>query len=203
MSGDELVRACRMIKSPAELALMQVANDVTLAALRHVHANVKSGMDASELAAMMNSATAALGGGESDGLTLLNEASAFPHGSEKKQSVREGSIILMDFGCKVHGYRSDISRTWVFGEPSARHRKVWNTVKRGQEIALETAKIGVPVGALDMRCAPTTKRRAGGPVTSCPAFAPHGPRHRHGRTRAREPGARRRHAAAGGHVFLR
>jgi Xaa-Pro dipeptidase len=55
----------------------------------------------------------------------------------------------MDCGCIVHGYQSDISRTWVFGEPTARHRKVWDTVKRGQEIALETAKIGTPVGEID------------------------------------------------------
>jgi Xaa-Pro dipeptidase len=63
--------------------------------------------------------------------------------------VREGSVILMDCGCAVHGYQSDISRTWVFGEASSRQRKVWNTVKRGQEIALETAKIDAPVGSID------------------------------------------------------
>ena len=58
-------------------------------------------------------------------------------------------MILMDCGCTVHGYQSDISRTWVFGRPSPRQRKVWNTVKRGQEIALEAAKLGVPVGSID------------------------------------------------------
>ena len=172
VSGDALVRACRMIKSPAELALLQLANDVTLAALRHAHANVKTGMEASEIAAIMNSATAALGGSESDGLTLLNEASAYPHGSEKKQSVREGSIILLDFGCKVHGYQSDISRTWVHGEPTARQRKVWNTVKRGQEIALETAKIGVPVGALDDAVRAHYEREGWGPGYKLPGL-PH------------------------------
>jgi Xaa-Pro dipeptidase len=55
----------------------------------------------------------------------------------------------MDCGCAVHGYQSDISRSWVFGEASARQHKVWNTVKRGQEIALETARIGLPVGVID------------------------------------------------------
>jgi Xaa-Pro dipeptidase len=57
--------------------------------------------------------------------------------------------VLMDCGCAVHGYQSDISRTWVYGEPNARQRKLWDTVKRGQLLALETAKIGVPVGQLD------------------------------------------------------
>jgi Xaa-Pro dipeptidase len=147
--ADALVRACRLIKSPAELALMQSANDVTIAALKFVHAQAKRGMSAGDLLAMMNQATIGLGGSPEFSLVLLNEASAFPHGSVKPQEIREGSTVLMDCGCAVHGYQSDISRTWVHGEASARQRKVWNTVKRGQEIALETAKIDVPVGSID------------------------------------------------------
>jgi Xaa-Pro dipeptidase len=148
--ADELVRACRLIKSPAELALMQMANNVTIEALRYVHAQVDRGMSAAALAALMNDATFALGASSSDfSLVLLNEASAYPHGSVKPQEVRDGSTILMDCGCSVHGYQSDISRTWVYGDASPRQRKVWNTVKRGQEIALETAKIGVATGSID------------------------------------------------------
>jgi Xaa-Pro dipeptidase len=147
--GNELVRSCRMVKSAAELALMQIANNVTMAAIRHVHANIQMGMQTDDVANLMGETTAALGGGHDFSLALLNEASAFPHGSKVIQTVREGSVILIDSGCTVHGYQSDISRTWVFGEPTARQREVWNTVKRGQEIALETAKIGVPVGTID------------------------------------------------------
>jgi Xaa-Pro dipeptidase len=80
---------------------------------------------------------------------LLNDASAYPHGSIKPQQVRAGSVILIDTGCSVHGYQSDISRSWVFGEVSARQRELWDTVKRGQELALETAKPGVAAGAVD------------------------------------------------------
>ncbi len=149
VSGDPLIRACRMIKSPAELALMQTANDVTITALRYVHAHVERGMSGAEIGALMNSATVALGGSPEFALVLLNEASAYPHGSLRPQSVREGSIILMDCGCTVEGYQSDISRTWVYGPPTPRQRKVWNTVRRGQEIALEEAKIGIAAGALD------------------------------------------------------
>jgi Xaa-Pro dipeptidase len=149
VSGDALVRAVRLIKSPAELALMQAANDVTLAALRHVHANVRIGMRSSEISAMVDAATVALGGDPEFALVLLNEASAYPHGSKQPQAVRDGSVILIDVGCTVHGYQSDISRTWVMGQPSAKQRKVWDTVKRGQELALATAKPGVPVGAID------------------------------------------------------
>jgi len=148
--GQPLVDGCRMFKSPAELALLQVANDVTLAALRHVHANLRAGMTTAEVTALMDAATLALGGQEIEfTLTLLNEASAYPHGSRQPQRVREGSTVLMDVGCNVHGYQSDITRTWVFGEASARQRKVWDTVRRGQQIVLETARPGVPAGAVD------------------------------------------------------
>jgi Xaa-Pro dipeptidase len=147
--ADPIVRACRLIKSPAELALLQLANDVTIKALRQVHAEVALGMGGHDIGALMDRATIALGGSPEFSLVLLNEASAFPHGSVKPQKIREGSVILMDCGCAVHGYESDISRTWVFGQPSARQRKVWDTVKRGQELALQTAKINVPVGTID------------------------------------------------------
>ncbi|HEX5462504.1 MAG TPA: Xaa-Pro peptidase family protein [Steroidobacteraceae bacterium] len=149
VSGDPLVRPCRMVKSAAELALMQAASDVTMAALRHVHAHVQRGMSQSDIATIMDAATVALGGMPEFSLVLLNEASAYPHGSKKPQAVREGSVVLMDCGCTVHGYQSDISRSWVFGTPSARQRKVWNTVKRGQEIALATARVGLPAGKVD------------------------------------------------------
>ena len=147
--GYELVRACRMFKSAAELALMQLANDITITALRYVHGHIELGMQTGDVSDLMASATAALGGASDFSLALLNEASAFPHGSQVVQKVHEGSVILMDCGCSVHGYQSDISRTWVVGTPTARQREVWDTVKRGQELALETAKLGVPVGSID------------------------------------------------------
>jgi len=149
VSGQGLVNACRQIKSPAELALMQAANDITIAALRQVHAAVQPGMSGHDISALMDKATVALGGAPEFSMVLLNEASAYPHGSKQTQTVREGSVILMDCGCSLHGYESDISRSWVFGAPSAKQRKVWETVKRGQEIALATARPGMPVGSID------------------------------------------------------
>ena len=129
---------------------MQAANDVTINAIRYVHANAEAGMSSADIMTMLVAATEQLGGKHEFSLVLLNEASAYPHGSEHPQSVREGSVILVDTGCKVHGYSSDISRTWIFGKPTARQREVWDTVKRGQEIAQETAKVGVPIGDLDV-----------------------------------------------------
>ena len=147
--GEELVRACRTVKSAAELALMQAANDVTIAALRHLHGRIEAGMRRSDILSLLIAATEQLGGSHEFSLVLLNEASAYPHGSVKPQEVRKGSVILIDTGCSVHGYQSDISRSWVFGDAAPRQRELWDTVKRGQEIALETAKLGTPVGAID------------------------------------------------------
>ena len=147
--GTPITRACRMYKSPDEIALMQTANDVTLAAYRYVYERVEAGLRAAEIAALMNGATRQLGGRPEFALVLLNEASAYPHGSERPQTVTEGGVVLMDCGCSVHDYESDISRTWVHGEPTAKQRRVWNTVKRGQELALETAVVGTPAGKVD------------------------------------------------------
>jgi Xaa-Pro dipeptidase len=172
VSGDALVRACRLIKSPAELALLQAANTVTIEALRSVHAKVERGMNSADLAALMDRTTVALGGTPEFSFVLLNEASAYPHGSRQSQAVRDGSIILMDCGCQVHGYQSDISRTWVFGQANARQRKIWNTVKRGQEIALESAKIGIATGAIDDAVRGYYERQGWGPGYRLPGL-PH------------------------------
>jgi Xaa-Pro dipeptidase len=148
-SGAAVVRGCRMIKSPAEIALMQKAADVTLAAYRHTHRRIEKGMTPAEIGAIMNGATAALGGKPEFALILLGEASAYPHGSGKPQQVREGEVVLMDCGCTVHGYQSDISRTFVFGEPNAEQRKVWNQMRKGQDIAFAAAQVGRPAGSVD------------------------------------------------------
>nr|WP_226372759.1 Xaa-Pro peptidase family protein [Sphingosinicella flava] len=148
-AGAPVVRACRMIKSPAEIALMQVASDITMAAYRHVHARVEKGMAARDISRMMTEAMAALGGSPEFALVLLNEASAYPHGSEKPQVVQEGGIVLMDSGCTVEGYQSDISRTFVFGEPTKEQREVWETMRRGQGVAHAAAKIGASAGSVD------------------------------------------------------
>jgi Xaa-Pro dipeptidase len=148
-SAAPVVRALRMIKSPAEIALMQLASDVTIAAYRHTYRRIRKGMTPAQIGAMMNEATTALGGRPEFALVLLGEASAYPHGTGKPQEVKEGEVVLMDCGCTVQGYQSDISRTFVFGEPSRRQREVWNHMHRGQQIAFETAQLGVPAGRVD------------------------------------------------------
>ncbi|HEY0148581.1 MAG TPA: Xaa-Pro peptidase family protein [Allosphingosinicella sp.] len=144
-----VTRGCRMIKSPAEIALMQKASDVTVAAYRHTYARIEKGMTPADIGAIMNAATRALGGSPEFALVLLGEASAYPHGTGKPQEVKRGEVVLMDCGCTVHGYQSDISRTWVHGEANAEQRLVWNRMRKGQDIAFAAARLGRPAGSVD------------------------------------------------------
>ena len=149
VSGNPVVRGCRMIKSPAELALMQTASDITMAAYRHAVPLIEAGMRPSDIGSLINDATRKMGGSPEFALVLLGEASAYPHGSGKPQEVRPGEVVLMDVGCTVHGYQSDISRTVVFGEPTAKQKRVWNQMRQGQQVAFEAARIGTEAGRVD------------------------------------------------------
>ena len=144
-----VVRGCRMIKSPAEIALMQRASDITMAAYRYTIPRIEAGMRPADIGAIMNRATVALGGDPEFALILLGEAASYPHGSGKPQAVTAGEVVLMDCGCTVAGYQSDISRTLVFGEPTAKQRLVWSQVQRGQQIAFAAAKVGAAAGSVD------------------------------------------------------
>ncbi len=172
VSGAALVDACRQIKSPAEQALMQHANTITLAAMREARAAVRPGMTANDIAVLIEKATVRMGAESDFALVLLNEASAYPHGSRSPQSVHEGSVVLMDCGCIVEGYQSDISRTFVYGEPTPRQRKVWDTIRRGQDMVLGAAKIGTPVSALDAAVRKFYEREGWGPGFALPGL-PH------------------------------
>lgn len=149
VNGAPVVRGCRMHKSPAEIALMQIAANITLAAYRHTAPRVEAGMTPADIGAIMKAATIALGGRSEFELILLGEASAYPHGSGKPQAVKDGEVVLMDCGATVHGYQSDISRTFVYGKASARQRQVWDQMRKGQDVAFAAAKLGTPAGKVD------------------------------------------------------
>lgn len=168
--GRTVTRGCRMFKSPAELALMQRANDVTLAAYRHIYPQVVPGMTPADIAALMNEATTALGGRVSFSIALAGPASAYPHGTKQLHRVEEGGVVLMDCGCSVHGYQSDISRTWVVGTPNDQQRRVWDTVRRGQELALKTIEPGIAAGRVDDAVRAFYAREGFGPDYEAPGL---------------------------------
>ncbi|QHL91545.1 M24 family metallopeptidase [Sphingomonas changnyeongensis] len=148
-SGAALVNGCRMIKSPAEIALMQRASDIVIAAYRATAPQVQAGMDGAQIFQIMRGEIARRGGETPSGGVEINEGSALPHGSRERQTVREGSVILMDCGCTVDGYHADISRTFVFGTPDRAQREMFANVRRGQDVAMAAARIGVPAGQVD------------------------------------------------------
>ena len=149
VSANPVVRGCRGIKTAAEIALMQLATDVTIAAYRWTYPRVEKGMTNGDVGALMNAATRKLGGSPEFALVLIGEAAAYPHGSKKPQVVADGQIVLMDCGCTVQGYQSDVSRTFVFGSATARQRTVWDQVARGQQVAFAAARIGATAGSVD------------------------------------------------------
>jgi Xaa-Pro dipeptidase len=150
VSANPVVRGCRMIKTSAELALMQAATDVTLAAYRWLAPRIETGMTGGEIGALMNAATRKLGGDPEFALALIGPAAALPHGSRELHRVAADQILLMDCGCTVQGYQSDISRTWVpRGRATQAQRKVWNEVAQGQQVARAAARIGATAGSVD------------------------------------------------------
>jgi Xaa-Pro dipeptidase len=139
-----------MYKSPAEIALMQAAADIMIAAYRDAAPKVRAGMTPRDVAAIIEAATVAHGGRPEFQLVLTGEGTAYPHGTRRPQTVERGIAMLFDCGCSVHGYQSDISRSYVWGaEPTAEQRKVWDQMHRGQEIAFAAAKLGAPAGSVD------------------------------------------------------
>ena len=149
VTANPVVRGCRMVKTPAEIALMQLATDVTIAAYRWTAPRVEKGMSNRDVAALMDAATRKLGGDVEFNLILIGEAAAYPHGSRAPQVVADGQVVLMDCGCAVQGYQSDVSRTFAFGTATSEQRKVWDQVHQGQQVAFAAARIGATAGSVD------------------------------------------------------
>jgi Xaa-Pro dipeptidase len=149
VDATPVTAGCRMLKSPAEIALMQRANDITLAAYKAAFAALREGMTQFEFRRNVEAAHRALGAPGGSAGAQFGQYSAFPHGSIQPQKLKEGDVVLVDGGCKVEGYSSDITRTTVFGRPSQRQIDVWNLEKEAQTAAFRTAKVGVPCEAVD------------------------------------------------------
>jgi Xaa-Pro dipeptidase len=147
-SADPVTVGCRVIKSPAEIALMQRANDITIAAYKAGLATLREGMTQRELSANIGAAYDSLGvrGGA---MASFGKYTAFPHGSIEPQKLQEGDFVLIDDGCSVDGYQSDITRTVIFGKPTARQRQIWTLERKAQDAALTAAKPGATCESVD------------------------------------------------------
>jgi Xaa-Pro dipeptidase len=147
-SATPVTAGCRMIKSAHEIELMSLANHVTLEAYEAVYTALQPGMTQYDFSNLISAAYEKLGF-RGDASVNVGESSALPHGSAKPQVIREGTIVLIDDGCTVEGYQSDISRTFVLGKPTDKMRKVFDIVHRAQAAALKQARPGVEAQSVD------------------------------------------------------
>ena len=148
VSGDPVTIACRAHKSPHELELMRLACEATFDVFRAVFASLKAGMSQDDIAHLVEAGFSKMGlhGGA---LVLLGASAALPHGSLKPQNLKEGDVVLIDGGCTVEGYESDVTRTGVLGKPSEKVSRAFEIVRKAQDAALDAARAGRLSGAVD------------------------------------------------------
>ncbi|WP_263379889.1 M24 family metallopeptidase [Granulicella paludicola] len=147
-SGIPIVSGCRSLKTPAELALMQLANNITLSVYKAVYQACGPGMTNRQFTSLVDAGYARCGvRGEAS--CQVAEFSAQPHGSPTPQIIREGEMVLIDDGCFVEGYQSDMSRSFVYGKPTDRQKKVFDVVHAAQAAALAAAHPGAEMQSVD------------------------------------------------------
>lgn len=147
-SADPVTSRCRRIKSAHEIELMRLANRITLKSFEMALKSLKAGMSQNDLGGRVAGAHQQLGA-RGGALVLFAENSALPHGTINPQKLRQGDIVLVDGGCSVENYASDITRTTVFGKPNDKQLRVFDIVKRAQAAALKTARPGVACEDVD------------------------------------------------------
>ncbi|WP_044872118.1 Xaa-Pro peptidase family protein [Pseudomonas sp. LFM046] len=145
-----VINPCRFHKSAHELALMQRAKDMTLDVHKAAASILRAGISTTEVAEFIHQAHRKVGApGSTFCIVLFGEASAFPHGVKHAQVLKDGDMVLIDTGCQLYGYQSDITRSYVFGKPSERQRALWSLEKAAQQAAFDAARLGAPCGSVD------------------------------------------------------
>ncbi len=148
VSADPVTIACRSVKSKHELELMRLACEATCDVFREVFASLKAGMSQDDIGHLISSGFAKMEL-RGDALVLIGASAALPHGSKMPQKLNEGDVVLIDGGCLLQGYESDVTRTGVFGKPSAKVQQVFEIVRKAQDAALDAARAGKLSGSVD------------------------------------------------------
>jgi Xaa-Pro dipeptidase len=148
VSADPVTIACRAHKSPHELELMRLACEATFDVYRQVFRSLREGMSEEDIAKLVSAGFAKMNlrGGA---LVLLGPSAALPHGSKQPQKLKEGDVVLIDGGCSVEGYESDVTRTGLFGKPSEKIMRAYEAVRKAQASALDAARAGKLSGSVD------------------------------------------------------
>lgn len=173
-NGASVTAACRMIKSPAEIALMQRAKEMTLAVHKATASMLYEGITTAEVGAFLDAAHRKVGApkGSYFKIVLFGPDSAFPHGVRDPKPLEDGDMVLIDTGCQLHDYISDITRSYVFGEPTETQRRVWSAEKAAQAVAFQAAEIGTRCGDVDLAARAELEKHGFGPGYETPGL-PH------------------------------
>ena len=174
VSAAAVAGKCRQIKSSAEIALMQKAKDITLEVQKAAARILEPGISTRDVQNFIDKAHAAYGAdnGSTFCIALFGEPTAYPHGVSYPQTLKEGDMVLIDTGCSLYGYQSDITRSYVFGEATARQREIWALEKRAQQAAFDAAKPGITCGAVDKAARDVIEAAGLGPGYKVPGL-PH------------------------------
>lgn len=167
-----LISALRQVKSPAEIAIMHVAMTASWQVQRAVWQGLRPGVSTTEVCAFIDAAHRALGMAPLFSAVQFGEATAYPHGVPYPQQLQPGDMVLVDLGATLHGYRSDITRTYVFGMPTARQRALWEHERAAHAAAFAAARIGAPCEAVDQAARASLTAAGFGPGYAVPGL-PH------------------------------
>jgi Xaa-Pro dipeptidase len=148
VNGAVVSEGCRAVKSEKQIAYMDLANKITKLAYKEGFKQLREGMSPRDLSSAISTAHQQMGVSGGGG-PQFGPSSAFPHGSRVPRTLKEGDTVLVDGGCSVEGYRSDVTRTVVFGKPSEKQRAVWDIVKKAQSEALKAVRPGVACEEID------------------------------------------------------
>lgn len=173
VDASPIVDGCRSRKSETELALMRQAKRMTLEAQRRAALNLREGIKASEVKRFIDEAHRALGAaGSTFCIVQFGRSTAFPHGLPGDDVLHEGDMVLIDTGCAVQGYNSDITRSYVFGTPAAEQRRVWEVEREAQQAAFDAVRPGLPCESVDAAARAVLERHGFGPGYRLPGL-PH------------------------------
>ena len=148
VSASPITAGCRMIKDAHEIECLRLACRATLLVYRSVAQSLQPGMTTANVHSLIAAAYQRVGF-EGEASLNIDEFTALPHGSRQQQTLREGSILMLDDGCSVEGYTSDITRTFVLGKATDKMKRVFDLVHRAQAAAVQTARPGVPTADVD------------------------------------------------------
>lgn len=146
-----LIRPLRRRKSPEEIAIIRYAMGLTLEVHRRAHAFITPGVAASDVVRFIDEQHRLLGAPEGSSFCIVSfgEATSLPHGADGEQFYKPGDVILVDTGCRIDGYHSDLTRTYMLDEPNAEFARIWAIERDAQQAAFDAAKIGASCASLD------------------------------------------------------